>query len=139
MFYSTTVLTKRGPLAKVWLAAHVSNKLTKAMALSTNISAAVTRIITPEAPMALRLSSQLLLGVARIFSRKTKYLLADSADALARLKLAYTPPSSNDLTDAHANPAAITIADAGGGGGDGASSACRCRTWTSQRPTLRQT
>lgn len=114
MFYSTTVLTKRGPLAKVWLAAHVHTKLTKAMALSTNVSAAVGRIIAPEAPMALRLTSQLLLGVARIYSRKAKYLLADSSEALARLKLAYTPASSNDLPDAHANPAAITLADADG-------------------------
>lgn len=130
MFYSTTVLTKRGPLAKVWLAAHVSNKLTKAMALSTNISNAVKRIIEPDAPMALRLTSQLLLGVVRIFSRKTKYLLADSSDALARLKIAYTPASVNDLADVHANPAAITLADIGnasparrrrGGGGGGAS------------------
>lgn len=125
MFYSTTVLTKRGPLAKVWLAAHVSNKLTKAMALSTNISNAVKRIIEPDAPMALRLTSQLLLGVVRIFSRKTKYLLVDSSDALARLKIAYTPASANDLPNAHANPAAITLADNASparrrrGGGDG--------------------
>lgn len=116
MFYSTTVLTKRGPLAKVWLAAHVHTKLTKAMALSTNVSAAVSRIIAPEAPMALRLTSQLLLGVVRIYSRKAKYLLADSSEALARLKLAYTPASSNDLQNAHANPAAITLVDADGDG-----------------------
>lgn len=131
MFYSTTVLTKRGPLAKVWLAAHVHTKLTKAMALSTNVSAAVGRIIAPEAPMALRLTSQLLLGVARIYSRKAKYLLADSSEALARLKIAYTPASSNDLPDAHANPAAITLADADADAGAadpvGASTASRRR------------
>lgn len=124
MFYSQQILTKKGPLAKVWLAAHVHTKLTKAMALSTNVQSAVERIISPDAPMALRLTSQLLLGVVRIFSRKTKYLLADSSDALARLKLAYTPASSNDLADPHANPAAITLAGGGGGGGagDGANS-----------------
>jgi N terminus of Rad21 / Rec8 like protein/Conserved region of Rad21 / Rec8 like protein len=108
MFFSQHILTKKGPLAKIWLAAHMHNKLTKAMVFSTNIAAAVARIITPEAPMALRLTSNLLLGVVRIFSRKAKYLLADSSDALARLKLAYSS-SSNDLLDGDENANAITL------------------------------
>lgn len=36
--------------------------------------------------MALRLSGQLLLGVVRIYSRKTKYLLEDCNDAVGKLK-----------------------------------------------------
>jgi hypothetical protein len=108
MFFSQHILTKKGPLAKIWLAAHMHNKLTKAMVFSTNIAAAVARIITPDAPMALRLTSNLLLGVVRIFSRKAKYLLADSSDALARLKLAYSS-SSNDLLDGDENANAITL------------------------------
>jgi N terminus of Rad21 / Rec8 like protein/Conserved region of Rad21 / Rec8 like protein len=111
MFYSEHILTKKGPLAKIWLAAHMHNKLTKAMVFSTNITSAVTRIIAPDAPMALRLTSNLLLGVVRIFSRKTKYLAADASDAVARLKLAYTASSTNDLPEdaAHGSRAAITI------------------------------
>jgi N terminus of Rad21 / Rec8 like protein/Conserved region of Rad21 / Rec8 like protein len=114
MFYSEHILTKKGPLAKIWLAAHMHNKLTKAMVFSTNISSAVSRIITPDVPMALRLTSNLLLGVVRIFSRKTKYLAADASDAVARLKLAYTAPSGNDLpADGGASRAAITISAPG--------------------------
>lgn len=39
--------------------------------------------------MALRLSGQLLLGVARIYSRKTKYLLEDCNEALVKIKVAF--------------------------------------------------
>ena len=39
--------------------------------------------------MALRLSSNLMLGVVRIFSRKTRYLWQESEDALTRVKLAF--------------------------------------------------
>lgn len=42
-----------------------------------------------QAPMALRLSGQLLLGVARIYSRKTKYLLEDCNEALVKIKVAF--------------------------------------------------
>ncbi|KAF9187016.1 sister chromatid cohesion protein 1 [Haplosporangium sp. Z 767] len=44
---------------------------------------------TDQAPMALRLSGQLLLGVARIYSRKTKYLLEDCNEALVKIKVAF--------------------------------------------------
>ena len=37
--------------------------------------------------MALRMSSHLLLGVARIYYRKVKYLLTDCNDALVKIKL----------------------------------------------------
>lgn len=39
--------------------------------------------------MALRLSSQLLLGVVRIYSRKTRYLLEDVGEALIRIKMVF--------------------------------------------------
>lgn len=38
-------------------------------------------------PIALRLSGQLLLGVVRIYSRKTRYLLEDCNEALVKIKL----------------------------------------------------
>ena len=40
-----------------------------------------------QAPMALRLSGQLLLGVVRIYSRKARYLLEDCSDALLKIKV----------------------------------------------------
>lgn len=42
-------------------------------------------------PMALRLSGQLLLGVARIYSRKAKYLMDDCQEALLKIKVAFRP------------------------------------------------
>ena len=49
--------------------------------------AALENVIQPQVPLALRLSAQLLLGVARIYSRKAKYLLDDCNEALAKVKL----------------------------------------------------
>ena len=113
MFYSSHVLTKKGPLAKIWLAAHIQSKLTKAMVFATDISLAVHSIFHPPAPMALRLTSNLLLGVARILFRKTKYLLHDSSEALTKLKTAYRPAalpsSSRDLPPANVSFAAVTL------------------------------
>ena len=37
MFYSQLVLTKRGPLGRVWLAAHWEKKLTKLQVSQTDI------------------------------------------------------------------------------------------------------
>lgn len=39
--------------------------------------------------MALRLTSNLLLGVVRVYLRKAKYLLSDCSDAVSRIKLAF--------------------------------------------------
>ncbi|KAG0200452.1 sister chromatid cohesion protein 1 [Mortierella sp. GBA30] len=90
MFYSEAILSKKGPLAKVWLAAHWERKLSKNQFLQTNLHSSVDAIMgTDQAPMALRLSGQLLLGVARIYSRKTKYLLEDCNEALVKIKVAF--------------------------------------------------
>lgn len=40
-----------------------------------------------QAPMALRLSGQLLLGVVRIYSRKARYLYEDCNEALMKIKM----------------------------------------------------
>lgn len=88
MFYSETLLQKTGPLAKVWLAANVERKLTKGDCVKHNITRDVRNIVNDEqAPLALRLTSQLLLGVVRIYSRKARYLLDDCNEALVKIKL----------------------------------------------------
>ena len=51
----------------------------------------LANIMTPPQPLALRLSGQLLLGVARIYSRKAKYLLDDCNEALVKIKLVGGP------------------------------------------------
>lgn len=90
MFYSDVILAKRGPLARVWLAAHWERKLSKTQFLQTSIEKSVSAIMGQEVvPMALRLSGQLLLGVVRIYSRKAKYLLEDCNEALLKIKMAF--------------------------------------------------
>lgn len=88
MFYSETLLSKTGPLARVWLSANLERKLTKSHILQSDIESSVSAIVDQgQAPMALRLSGQLLLGVVRIYSRKTRYLLDDCNEALMKIKM----------------------------------------------------
>ncbi|TGZ84119.1 hypothetical protein EX30DRAFT_338682 [Ascodesmis nigricans] len=92
MFYSETLLSKTGPLAKVWLSANIERKLSKTNVLQTRVESAVDAIVSKDqAPMALRLSGQLLLGVVRIYSRKARYLLEDCNEALMKIKMAFRP------------------------------------------------
>ena len=48
MFYAHFVLSKKGPLAKIWLAAHWDKKLTKAHVFETNIDSSVEAILKPK-------------------------------------------------------------------------------------------
>ncbi|GAB6029816.1 hypothetical protein CHUAL_005528 [Chamberlinius hualienensis] len=91
MFYAHFVLSKKGPLARIWLAAHWDKKLTKAHVFETNIESSVEGILQPKVKMALRTSGHLLLGVVRIYSRKAKYLLADCNEAFIKIKMAFRP------------------------------------------------
>lgn len=90
MFYdeARSLLSKTGPLARVWLAANLERKLTKQNIISSNLETNVKDIIGEgQAPMALRLSGHLLLGVVKIYSRKAKYLLDDCNEALSKIKV----------------------------------------------------
>lgn len=95
MFYSENLLSKTGPLARVWLSANLEKKLSKSHVLQSDIQGSVGAIVDQgQAPMALRLSAQLLLGVVRIYSRKTRYLLDDCNEALMKIKMVRTLPSA---------------------------------------------
>ncbi|KAI0066081.1 hypothetical protein BV25DRAFT_1879090 [Artomyces pyxidatus] len=115
MFYSEAILSRRGPLAKVWLAAHMERKLSKAQTLQTDIEQSVDAIMGQEIEvMALRLSGQLLLGVVRIYSRKAKYLLDDCNEALLKIKMAFRPGLVDMTEDQLAvNRNAITLQTGG--------------------------
>lgn len=96
MFYSDVLLSKTGPLARVWLSANLERKLSKTHILQSNIQNSVEEIVKhDQAPMALRLSGQLLLGVVRIYSRKTRYLLEDCNESLMKIKMVYQVLLSN--------------------------------------------
>ncbi|CAL9245760.1 unnamed protein product [Arabidopsis halleri] len=77
MFYSHTLLARKGPLGTVWCAAHVQHRLKKSQYTAVNIPDTVDNIMFPEAPLALRLSGHLLFGVVRIYSKKVDYLYND--------------------------------------------------------------
>jgi len=116
MFYSQVILAKKGPLAKVWLAAHWGDKkLARPQIFATDISQSCTDIMNPSVPLALRLSGHLLLGVVRIYSRKVKYVLNDCTEAMLKLQMAFakqgasSSSSSSDKLlhlqlDANGNP-----------------------------------
>ena len=104
MFYSSDLLSKTGPLARIWLSANLERKLNKSNILQTNIENSVNAIVDQgQAPMALRLSGQLLLGVVRIYSRKARYLMDDCNEALLKIKMAFRP-GNLDLDMATVNP-----------------------------------
>ncbi|KAF7315386.1 RAD21 protein [Mycena indigotica] len=111
MFYSEEMLSRRGPLGRVWLAAHMERKLSKAQTLQTDIEQSVGEILGQEVElMALRLSGQLLLGVVRIYSRKARYLLDDCNEALLKIKMAFRPGAVDMTEDQLAvNKNAITL------------------------------
>ena len=114
MFYSESLLTKTGPLARVWLASNLDRKLNKQTVLQSNLQESVKDIIGENAaPIALRMSGQLLLGVVKIYNRKTKYLMDDCSEALLKIKMAFRPGNVDLPSDqSHkANPHALMLAD----------------------------
>ncbi|ESL11945.1 double-strand-break repair protein rad21 [Trypanosoma rangeli SC58] len=91
MFFSTYVLTKRGPLAKIWLAAHWDRRLTRNEVRVVDLRQSVVDIVQPAVPIALRTSGELLVGVVRIYALKVKHLLKDATDATLVLRVAPLP------------------------------------------------
>jgi len=86
MFFSTYVLTKKGPLAKIWLAAHWEKKLTSKDVRVVDLNDTVVQIVQPAVPIALRTSGELMLGVVRIYAMKVAQLLKDATDVTITLK-----------------------------------------------------
>jgi cohesin complex subunit SCC1 len=91
MFYSKFMFVKKGPLSKVWIAAHFQRKLTKTLVQGTDINISAKSILDPSTPLALRLSGQLLLGLVRIFQKKVRYLQEDCSEALTKMKMIFKP------------------------------------------------
>ncbi|XP_053279967.1 double-strand-break repair protein rad21-like protein 1 [Pleuronectes platessa] len=110
LFYTQLFTSKRGPLAKIWLAAHWERKLTKAHVFECNLEDTIQDIISPKMKIGLRTSGHLLLGVVRIYSRKTKYLFADCSNALVQMKVAFRPGQTDlPVEGLEATVTAITL------------------------------
>lgn len=125
MFYSQIILAKKGPLGKVWLAAHWGDKkLGRPQIFSTDISSSVDSIVNPAVPLALRVSGHLLLGVVRIYSRKVRYLMHDCHEAMVKIKMAFRPGvQSGEGGSAEGGAGVVVDMETGGrrsAGGEGA-------------------
>ncbi|KAK3706655.1 R8 protein [Vermiconidia calcicola] len=95
MFYSHEVLTSRKyGVATVWLVATLGSKSTlkkvsRKAILDVDVTKACETIVTPEAPMALRLQSHLLYGVARVYAQQCGYVLNDAETATNNMRLMF--------------------------------------------------
>ena len=85
-FFCSQLLAKKGPRGSVWIAAHHDKRLKRSQVFETQISNTIDSIITPEVPLALRLSGQLMLGIVRIYAKKVGYLFQDCSDSFGRMK-----------------------------------------------------
>ncbi|KAK6442416.1 R8 protein [Oleoguttula sp. CCFEE 5521] len=87
MFYSHEVLTSRKyGVATVWLVATLGSKsglkkVSRKAILDVDVAKTCDTIITPDAPMALRLQSNLLYGVTRVYAQQCGYVLTDAENA----------------------------------------------------------
>lgn len=100
------MFVKKGPLSKVWLAAHFHRKLNKQMVQGTDICLSAKSVTDPASPLALRLSGQLLLGLVRIYQKKVKYLQEDCSDALSKMKMVLRQGTVDLPADSMVAPAA---------------------------------
>ncbi|KAI9490288.1 Rec8 like protein-domain-containing protein [Zychaea mexicana] len=109
---SELIIAGSGPLARVWLASHWERKVSKSQFLQTNLEKTIDAITTnDQEPLTLRMSGQLLLGVVRIYSRKTRYLLEDCNEALVKIKLSFKKGNVNmpDIQHTVASIKSITL------------------------------
>ncbi|KAL7271663.1 R8 protein [Rhizina undulata] len=104
MFYSHEILTQRKyGVATIWLVATLGSKsnLKKVLRkdiMSVNVPKACKTVIYPEAPLALRLQSNLLYGISRVYSQQCQYFYNDVSMAHANLrKLIVARPAILDL------------------------------------------
>lgn len=111
MFYSSQLLSRKTPLGICWLASHSESKrLKRTQIFEFSISQSCDSIINPEAPLALRLSGQLLLGVVRIYQRKLAFLETDAKNAIDGLQRKEGSTQNVDLPDGGTAPEkAITL------------------------------
>ncbi|KAL2356650.1 Rec8 like protein-domain-containing protein [Cryomyces antarcticus] len=119
MFYSHEVLTSRKyGVATVWLVATLGSKSTlkkvnRKAILDVDVPKACETIIQPEAPMALRLQSNLLYGVSRVYSQQCGYVLVDAQTAQNNMRalLRVIKTAELDPEAGRARPDQITLQD----------------------------
>ncbi|KAJ0973066.1 hypothetical protein J5N97_021025 [Dioscorea zingiberensis] len=91
MFYSNTMLSRKGPLKNIWEAAYCFNKLKKDEITCTNIPSSIDTILPADVQIPYRVLSQLLLGIVKIFSKKVDILYHDCNEALVKVSMSIIP------------------------------------------------
>ncbi|KAF8807392.1 hypothetical protein BYT27DRAFT_7099303 [Phlegmacium glaucopus] len=92
MFFSPELLTRRDSgFGLLWLAATLGSKsafkkLPKRSVLTANITQLCDLISEPAEPLALRLSSNLMFGVVRVYKVKQEILMSDVTNCVTSLK-----------------------------------------------------
>ncbi|XP_024014810.1 sister chromatid cohesion 1 protein 2 isoform X2 [Eutrema salsugineum] len=87
MFYSQCLVSGKGPLGAIWVAAYFFKKLKKAQVKDTHIPSSVDQILQKELDaLTYRVLAYLLLGVVRIYSKKVDFLFDDCNKALIGVK-----------------------------------------------------
>lgn len=84
MFYSKSMLSKKGPLGNIWVAAYFFRKLKKEQIASTDISSSIDKMLH-DVQLSYRTLAHLLLGIVKIFSKKVDFLYRDSNEALMKI------------------------------------------------------
>ncbi|KAJ7125591.1 Rec8 like protein-domain-containing protein [Mycena crocata] len=123
MFFSPELLAKRDSgFGLLWLAATLGSKSTfkklpKRSILTADISQLCDLIATPSEPLALRLSSNLMIGVARVYKVKQEIFMTDVSSCVASLKKVVQEMQSIaimgeqlQMAQPTARPSALTLA-----------------------------
>ncbi|TGO46298.1 hypothetical protein BOTNAR_0597g00020 [Botryotinia narcissicola] len=118
MFYSHEILTSRKHgIATVWLVATLGSKsstkkITRKAILDVDVKKACNTILDPDAPMALRLQSNLLYGVSRVYGQQVGYVLSDTIHVEQNLRgLGKKLIGSLDLEIVKVKPAQLMLVD----------------------------
>ncbi|SPN99962.1 uncharacterized protein DNG_02814 [Cephalotrichum gorgonifer] len=113
MFYSHEILSNRQyGVATIWWVATIGRRgaakvITRKAIQEVQINKACETIIDPGAPLALRLQSNLLYGVSRIYSEQCRYVLDDAARVKATMRTFYRQMANmNNEIDPKAGQAA---------------------------------
>ncbi|TVY14205.1 Meiotic recombination protein rec8 [Lachnellula arida] len=118
MFYSHEILTSRKyGVATVWLVATLgakssAKKVTRKAITGVDVQKACETIIEPEAPMALRLQSNLMYGVTRVYSQQCTYVLNDAVAAQTAMRAMLKSRGGQlDSSAGKAKPEQLILAD----------------------------
>ncbi|RAL59177.1 hypothetical protein DID88_006733 [Monilinia fructigena] len=109
-------LEKHG-VATVWLVATLGSKsstkkVTRKAILDVNVKKACHTILEPDAPMALRLQSNLLYGVSRVYSQQVGYVLSDTIHVEQGLRgLGKKVAGNLDMEGSKIKPAQLMLMD----------------------------